>query len=302
MTTDAESDKMMYCASCGIPENDDVKLKKCTACYLVRYCSVKCQKDHRSKHKRDCKKRAAELRDEILFKQPEISHRGDCPICCLPLPIDATKSTMMSCCSKTICNGCDYANKMRELEGKIQPKCPFCRHPLPKSEEEGNRNLMKRVEVNDPAAIRHMGGKRYGEGDYDGAFEYWTKAAGLGNAHSHYQLSVMYREGKDIEKDEKKEVYHLEKAAIGGDIFARSNLAAFEWNNGRHDRALQHWIIAAKLGDENSVDTLKDAYRKGYVRKEDFASALRAHQAAVNATKSPQREEAAAALGGFQSK
>eukprot|EP00985_Skeletonema_marinoi_P010065 scaffold4743_cov161-Skeletonema_marinoi.AAC.1 len=60
-----ESDDVtMFCASCGIAAVDAVKLKKCTACYLVRYCSVKCQKQHRPKHKKECKKRAAELRDE----------------------------------------------------------------------------------------------------------------------------------------------------------------------------------------------------------------------------------------------
>ena len=301
MNADAESDTMMCCAACGTPEVDDVKLKDCSACKLVRYCGVQCQKDHRPKHKRACKKRAAELRDEILFKQPESSYLGDCPICCLPLPIDATESTMMACCCKKICNGCEYANQIRERDEKLDHTCPFCRHPLPKSEEEGNRNVMTRIEANDPAAIRHMGRERWGEGDYDGAFEYWTKAAGLGNIDSHYQLSVVYREGLGVEKDEKREVYHLEEAAIGGHAGARHNLACFEWENGRHDRALQHWIVAAKLGDENSVDTLKDAYRKGHVRKEDFASALRAHQAAVNATKSPLREKAAAAAAeGFR--
>ena len=78
-------DNLMCCASCGIAGVDDMKLKKCTACHLVRYCSVKCQKEHRPKHKKVCKKRAAELRDEILFKQPDGSDLGDCPICCLPL-------------------------------------------------------------------------------------------------------------------------------------------------------------------------------------------------------------------------
>ena len=83
-----EAEEMMpCCASCGTAEGDDIKLKKC-ACQLVKYCSVKCQKDHRKQHKKECKKRAAELRDEILFKQPEGSYFGDCQICCLPIPID----------------------------------------------------------------------------------------------------------------------------------------------------------------------------------------------------------------------
>ena len=41
---------------------------------------------------------------------------------------------------------------------------------------------------------------------------------------------------------------------------------------------------------------MKQAYAKGIVCKEEFAEALRAHQAAVDATKSPQRTEADAVL------
>eukprot|EP00984_Skeletonema_dohrnii_P022749 scaffold11856_cov96-Skeletonema_dohrnii-CCMP3373.AAC.1 len=55
---------------------------------------------------------------------------------------------------------------------------------------------------------------------------------------------------------------------------------------------MKHWIIAAALGHDGSLDALKDRYKDGLVSKEDFAAALRAHQAAVDATKSPQREEA----------
>ena len=40
------------------------------------------------------------------------------------------------------------------------------------------------------------------------------------------------------------------------------------------------------------MNALKKLYREGLVSKEDLESALRAHQAATNATKSPQREEA----------
>ena len=126
---------MMCCAGCGKAEVDDIKLRTCTACKSVRYCGVKCQREHRSKHKGDCQKRVAELHDEILFKQPESSHLGDCPICCLPLSLDPEKSGLYSCCSKTVCSGCDYANQKRELEGKMDHKCPFCRHQALESKE-----------------------------------------------------------------------------------------------------------------------------------------------------------------------
>eukprot|EP00986_Skeletonema_menzelii_P010531 scaffold5150_cov133-Skeletonema_menzelii.AAC.5 len=285
--------KMMCCASCGVAGGDDIKLKKCTACHLVKYCSDECQKEHRPQHKRECKKRAAELHDELLFKQPVSSHHGDCPICCLPLPIDPEKSSLFSCCSKRICHGCDYANQKREIEGRLQRKCPFCRKAVPKTDEEVNEQYMKRVEANDPVAMNQMGGIRYYEGDYKRAFEYWTKAAALGDVEAHYQLSCLYRDGQGVEKDEKKQLHHAEQAAVGGHHMARHNLGCVEGQRGHYDRAVKHFIIAAKLGDDQSSDKVKRLYKDGYASKDDFAAALLGHQAAIDATKSSQREEAA---------
>ena len=42
-----------------------------------------------------------------------------------------------------------------------------------------------------------------------------------------------------------------------------------------------------------SLQELKDCYKHGYIDKDDFAAALRAHHAAINETKSPHREAAA---------
>jgi hypothetical protein len=242
------------CASCGIAEIDEIKLKTC-ACKSVRYCSVECQKKHRPHHKRACKKRMAELRDELLFKQPESSNFGDCPICCLPLPLDPKKSGFMGCCSKEICQGCSYANMMRQrgLLTPQEPSCAFCREPLPKTDEEVEARRMKRVETNDPVAMTQMGAMRYVEGDYKSTFEYYTKAAELGDADAHYGLSVMYRLGQGVEKDEKKHSYYLEEAAICGHVDARHNLGCLEERNGRMERAVKHFIIAANMGYEGSM-------------------------------------------------
>ena len=64
------------CAACG-KEGDN--LKSCVACKLVKYCNRDCQVSHRRAHKKECKKRAAELYDEQLFKEP--SPPEQCPIC-----------------------------------------------------------------------------------------------------------------------------------------------------------------------------------------------------------------------------
>ncbi len=235
----------------------------------------------------------AELHGEILLKQPEGRHDGDCPICCLPLPLDPKKSGLYSCCTKKICNGCQHANRKREIEGRLQQKCPFCRTVAAKTEEENIARLMNRVEANDPVAMREIGKGKCHEGDYKAAFEYWTRAIALGDIEAHYQLSGSYQFGRGVEKDEEKELHHLTKAAIGGHPKARHNLGWLEGENGQHNRAVKHYIIAAKLGVDESLENIQGLYKGGFVSKEDFAAALRGHHAAIIATKSPQREEAA---------
>ena len=64
----ADENNQSNCADCGKNGND---LKACTACKLVKYCDATCQKAHWSKHKKECKKRAAELKDEALFNDRE---------------------------------------------------------------------------------------------------------------------------------------------------------------------------------------------------------------------------------------
>ena len=287
------------CASCGKEEVDDVKMKPCDGCDLVRYCSDTCKEDHRSEHEVKCKERAAELRDEILFKQPESTHHGDCPLCCVPLSLEDGKRVLYPCCSKVICNGCSYADNARQWEQKgQQPTCPFCRHPVPETREEFYKIGMKRVAANDPAAMRQMGAKHFRKGEYDSSFKYWTKAAELGDAVAHYNISAMYRNGQGVEKDETKKIFHLEEAAIRGHPQARHILGRYVVKKDNFDRAVKHWIIAASIGDDHSITALKGCYKHGFVSKEVFAAALRAHHAAVNATKSPQREAAARAIAG----
>jgi len=291
---DSKADKNVnVCASCGIAEGEqEIKLEECDACKLVRYCSDQCREEHREQHRVKCRKRAKKLHDKVLFRQPESSHWGDCPICFLPLPLGTEKSPFYSCCSKTICHGCDYANNM----SNGGDNCPFCREPV--LEEAFEKRLMKRSKLNDPVALSYMGIKCYLEGDHDAAFEYFTKAAELGDLEAHYELGMMYHEGEGVEKDEEKAVHHYEKAAIGGHPYARCDIAVIEVEKGHAQRAVKHLIIAAKLGDEEAMKGLWDMFKKGrgYITKENLEAVLRSHHAAIDAMKSAQREAAERAL------
>ena len=77
----------ILCANCG-KEGDVDTMNTCNKCDLVKYCNAACKKKHRHKHKKKCEKRAAELYDEKLFKEPP--SREECPICFLPLPIEVS--------------------------------------------------------------------------------------------------------------------------------------------------------------------------------------------------------------------
>ena len=128
------ADVSLVCANCGKGEEESHKLKNCTACKLVKYCNRECQIAHRSQHKKECRKRATELHDIQLFKQP--LQLGDCPICFVRIPsLDPTGKKYQTCCGKVICSGCNYAplydNQGNKVDNEKQNECPFCRVVAP---------------------------------------------------------------------------------------------------------------------------------------------------------------------------
>jgi hypothetical protein len=121
------------CAECGM--KGGISHKACKSCMLVKYCNADCQRNHWPKHKKQCKQRAAELRDEALFTDPP--PKEDCPICFLPMPVklfccmSLPPATILSvpifgfaklptldmeqyypCCGKIICKGCIYSTNL----------------------------------------------------------------------------------------------------------------------------------------------------------------------------------------------
>jgi TPR repeat protein len=156
----------------------------------------------------------------------------------------------------------------------------------------------KRVKANDPTAIAEVGKRCRDAGDYEEAVKYFTKAAELGDVNAHHELAafydtgVIYHRGEGIKKDHKKFMYHLEEACIGGHALARCDLGFVEKLKGNSERSAKHYIIAAKQGDPPALNVVKAYFTSGVVSEEDYESTLREHQAALDAAKSAQREEA----------
>ena len=62
---------------------------------------------------------------------------------------------------------------------------------------------------------------------------------------------------------------------------------------GRMDRAMKHFMIAAKSGYDKCLKEIGTGYKSGHVTKDDYTKALRAYQVSVNEMKSDQRTKAA---------
>ena len=280
------------CANCG---KEGSNLNTCNRCKLVKYCNAACKKKHRSKHKKKCDRRVAEIHDEALFKQPP--QKGDCPICFLRLPTLGTGSKYKSCCGNVICSGCIYA--VAKMDGNADELCPFCRAPTPTSDEEGIKQTQKRMEVGDAQAMDQLG-RWYQNGDHglpqdrDKALELWLRAGELGCFYSHFNIGVVYKNGHGVERDEMKAKHYYELAAMGRDENARHNLGNAEFRAGSFDRALKHYMIAAGGGSNQSLKTIQQMYSKGYATRDDYAKALQAYQAYLEEIKSDQRDKAAA--------
>ena len=281
----------------------------------VKYCNAACQKKHWPTHKKYCKLRAAELRDEALFKDPP--PKEDCPICFLPMPgkllscMTLPPATVLSvpiydfaianerledepmeqyyeCCGKSICAGCIHSFRKSGNDGK----CPFCNSDrADKTDEERVEEMMRRVEANDAAsifmlAVSYHHGVRGFQQDHAKAIELYARAANLGDKEAHNNLAGIYHEGGDM----KKAKFHVEAAAMAGHELARFNVGAMEYNSGNMDRAVKHWTIAALAGYCHAMHRLRILFEKGAVCRESIDSTLTAYNSSCAEMRSEARD------------
>jgi len=248
-----------------------------------------------------------DISDEKLFADPP--PKEDCPICLQPMPYSPglceVYTTYLPCCGKTS-DGCCLAEDKEMEKGNIKQWCSCCRVPLPTTDEEQIKRFEKRMELHDAEAMSFLGGA-YSDGDlglpqdFNKTIDLWQKAAALGSTGAHYNLGIAYYHSKvGVEKDIEKAIQHWMLAAIGGHEVARFLLGMKEKmeanTEGNMNHAMKHFMIAARSGYEDSLTEVGEGYKIGYVTKDEYAAALRAHQDIRDEMKSKQRDIAAAAL------
>ena len=113
-------------------------------------------------------------------------------------------------------------------------------------------------------------------------------------------IAKMYHLGHGVERDEEKSKHHLKLAAIGGHELARHYLGLTEEQIGNMDKAMKHFMIAARCGDDESLKKIREGYKAGHVTKEDYTSTLSAYQLSANEMKSKQRAKVAQKMTGIR--
>ena len=157
--------------------------------------------------------------------------------------------------------------------------------------------VMKRVDKGDAEAM-HVLGYCYDNGflgvtkDVPRAIELWTEAAELGSSEAQYNLGIAYYHGDGVEEDKPRGIHHWQQAAMKGELVSRHNLAVVEYQERNFQRAMQHYMISAKLGYEKSLNAIMRRFKEGHATKAQYAEALLGYRDAVEEMKSPQREEA----------
>ena len=228
-----------------------------------------------------------------MYSQGHERPDGDsCPICTLPIPLPMDKHSMFNCCCMTkICKGRVVAAVARDMTD-----CPFCRSPCPDKDEK-LAMIQARVEKKDPVAINFLG-IQYENGhlglqkDWRKAVELYAEAAELDSIDALYSIGVAYSDGEGIEENKAKATEDYNKAAMRGHVSSRYNLGCDEVEKGNYDRAVRHWMIAAKMGHKKSIEMIKTIFAGGDATKEQYTDALKGYQDAVEEMKSHDRDEA----------
>ena len=152
----------------------------------------------------------------------------------------------------------------------------------------------------DAIAIHNMG-IYYSDGecgltqDYTKALDLWHRAAELGDDGAYNNIGSAYDHGRGVEVDHLKAVQYYELAAMRGNVIARQNLGYYELRLGNMNRALKHYMIAVRDGNNHSLIRTRDMHSIGHATKEDYTKALQSYQVYLGEIKSKQRDEAAAA-------
>lgn len=248
------------------------------------------------------------ISDNDLFKDPP--PQEECPICFLPIPchpsVFGVAKEYQLCCGKMACSACmDF----------YRVKCPFCTTPPVHLGKELLERCKTRIDILDERAFVELAfvyrdGKWGLTSDYKHSLDLLYQAAELAlfsvdkplfeSSTAHFSIANAYLHGIGVEKNTRKSTYYWKLAAMGGHELARYNLGVRAELDDNLNRAMKHYMIAAKAGYNDALAKVGKGHKAGYVSKDDYVSTLRAFKVSRDNMSSNQRENVAASETGFK--
>ena len=279
--------KILSCSTCGKPETNEFKLKKC-ACYTTWYCDTACQKKHRKQHKKEClrlvkerkkKKNGQKMKDgtkDDKKEKPiqEEDDKEDCPICTDALPKLSTQFTRYTCCGKGMHKKC--AKDLRENTSMTREQkntCIMCRTKAVKSGSKEEIERIREWVKKGKAWAFELLGQRYRKGlgvkqSDKKTIELYEMAAKRGNANAQYNLGVYYDQGiSGLTQSPERAFEFYTLAANQGHLDAQCNLGAMYANGDgieqSSQRAIEYYTLSAEQGQATAQYNLGRMYAEG---------------------------------------
>lgn len=230
--------------------------------------------------------------DELWKPHPPTD---DCPLCCVPLPLESTKRVYFPCCSMQVCYACSFEHHRSVKKLNREQTCAFCRAP---SVDRALclKQYEKRLLKDDADAIMNLG-MLYLEGksvqkDEAKALSLVQRAADLGssNALTYLGRLCMKMEGMPGFYGNGKCRDYLEQASKKGSVDARMALAHLELRDGNVDLAIKHYCLAAEAGDKAALKEIRKQVYEKNLAESDLNRIVRAHNKARDEMNSEQRE------------
>lgn len=281
----AERDATWKCAACDKGPLDlkmlQSGLKRCTACYSVRYCGVACQSSHRKSHKKECKENANKRRDfnAVLFEvemNEDVNPPPpplDCDLCMYRMPPNAKQSKYFGCCGKLVCKACFArslpGNPLFDMYKKGQTRAESFNSFLATFGPNGTFSAERRDEQRGCPFCRSTDDMTcFTKEHFKIRERCLVSRANKGDSRAVLELAWLHQQGHSAAT--------LDKLEEGDKVIMGGNVIGWKQSPDGDAKALEYFKQAADLGNGDAYYELSKLHREDYNAADFYACLVKA--------------------------
>ena len=250
------------CGKCSATEGSEIapRLRSCSRCGLVFYCSRDCQRAHWTDHKQTCIPKAdrapqhQKAVDVSLGAASDAGVAGEmCAIC---------QDTLASGPACTLpCTHVFHSTCVAELRKLgVQQACPLCRTNLPPGPEKVFEEATRRYTVVHQMVERGRASwhalPKWAQEEVDAAIVGWTATAEDGAAGAQFNMGIIFHEGHGVAKSYEEAFRWFKRAADQGLAEAQFRLGGMLAEGrgvAQSDKEAVYWYRKAANQDDSEA-------------------------------------------------